>query len=56
MKLAAKSLLLLLTTAATFAYAQSGPNTPIKHVIVVIQEKPYPGQSVSGYKSGQRWW
>jgi phospholipase C len=42
MKLAAKSLLLILTTTATLAYAQTGPNTPIKHVIVVIQENRTP--------------
>jgi phospholipase C len=40
MKLAAK-LLLLISLAATLAHAQT-PNTPIKHVIVVIQENRTP--------------
>jgi len=41
MKFAAKSLLLLITLAATYAFAQTA-NTPIKHVIVVIQENRTP--------------
>ena len=41
MKAAAKSLLLLSTLAATFAVAQQ-PNTPFKHVIIVIQENRTP--------------
>jgi phospholipase C len=42
MKFAAKSLLFLIALAATFAYAQNVANTPIKHVIVVIQENRTP--------------
>ena len=42
MKLATKSLLFLIALAATPAFAQTGPNTPIKHVIVVIQENRSP--------------
>jgi hypothetical protein len=37
MKFAAKILPSLISFAATFAYAQTGPNTPIKHIILVIQ-------------------
>jgi phospholipase C len=43
MKFAAKTLLSLIALAATLAYAQgSGPNTPIKHIILVIQENRSP--------------
>ncbi len=42
MKFAAKSLLLLFALAATLAYAQTEFNTPIQHVIVVIQENRTP--------------
>jgi phospholipase C len=41
MKLAAK-LLLLISLAATLAYAQNKPNTPFQHVIVVLQENRTP--------------
>jgi phospholipase C len=41
MKRAARSLLFFLTTAAVFSFAQTA-NTPIKHVIVVIQENRTP--------------
>jgi phospholipase C len=41
MKLAAKNLLFLIALATTLAHAQN-PNTPIKHVIMVIQENRTP--------------
>lgn len=54
MKLAAKSLLLLFALVATLAYAQTGPNTPIKHVIVVIQENRF-GEVEPNYHYADHW-
>ena len=42
MKFAAKSLLFLITLAATFAYAQTIPAGTFKHIIIVVQENRTP--------------
>lgn len=42
MKCASKNLLFLIALAVTQGFAQNQPNTPFKHVVVVIQENRTP--------------
>jgi hypothetical protein len=56
MKFAAKSLLFLMSLAATFTYAQTLPPGTFKHIIIVVQENRTPdnlfGSGSSGTKCG----